>query len=212
MSLKYDIEEYPEMWSNEIVAAVEDYKNGKWNSERKLRKFVNREISEYYYNELIQRYSFFHRMNRAKLERMRSQKINRALCIILAIVVMLSSTESSLDYLLATYGEESVVCYFFLYVWAVFYAFAYDPNSDLISKLKIENTLLKDKLETYEAVKQKHGAGLVDNGSNIEMRNKENEIANLKKEIVRLENIRESDNKLIELLKNELEKARNNLQ
>ena len=41
MSLKHDIAEYPEMWSKEIVAALEDYKNGKRNSKRKLRKFVN---------------------------------------------------------------------------------------------------------------------------------------------------------------------------
>jgi hypothetical protein len=56
MSLKHDIEEYPEMWSKEIVAVVEDLKNGKRNAKRKLRKFVNREISPYYYNELIERY------------------------------------------------------------------------------------------------------------------------------------------------------------
>ena len=61
MSLKADIEQYPERWSKEIVAAVEDLKNGKWNAKRKLRKFVNREISQHYYNELIARYSSQHK-------------------------------------------------------------------------------------------------------------------------------------------------------
>lgn len=56
MSLKLDIEEYPEAWSKEIVAAVEDLKNGKRNAKRNLRKFVNREISQYYYEKLIDRY------------------------------------------------------------------------------------------------------------------------------------------------------------
>ena len=56
MSLQFDIEEYPEMWSKELVAAVEDLKNGKRNAKRNLRKFVNREISPYYYTKLIERY------------------------------------------------------------------------------------------------------------------------------------------------------------
>jgi cell shape-determining protein MreC len=99
-------------------------------------------------------------MNRAKLERKRSRKIKRTLCIVLAAVVMLSSTESSLDYLFATYGAESAVYYFFLYIWAVLYAFGYDPNSDEFSKLKIENTLIKEKLETYKNVNEKLKAEL----------------------------------------------------
>ena len=56
MSLKLDIEEYPEAWSKELVAVVNDLKKGKLFAKWKLRKFVNREISEYYYHELIYRY------------------------------------------------------------------------------------------------------------------------------------------------------------
>ena len=150
MSLKHDIAEYPEMWSKEIVAALEDYKNGKRNSKRKLRKFVNREISEHYYNELIERYAFFHRMNKAKRERKQSRKIKIVLCIILAISILLSALESALDYLLITYEAEFAVLYFFLYLWAIFYAFAYDPNSDKISRLETENKLLKERIEIYK--------------------------------------------------------------
>lgn len=160
MSLKHDIEEYPEMWSKEIVAALEDYKNGKRNSKRKLRKFVNREISEYYYNELIKRYAFFHRTNRAKRDRTRTRKIKSVLCIVIAIAVMLSATESALEYLLVTYGEECAILYFFLYIWAIFYAFAYNPNSDKITKLELENEVLKERIETYKEVNKKLEAKL----------------------------------------------------
>ena len=162
MSLKHDIEEYPEMWSKEIVSAVEDYKNGKRNSERKLRKFVNREISEYYYNELIERYAFFHRMNQAKQERERTRKIKSVLCVVLAISVLLSALESALDYLLIKYEAEFSVLYFFLYVWAIFYAFEYDPNSDKLSRLGGENERLKDSLETYKNSNKRLEAELED--------------------------------------------------
>ena len=56
MSLKADIEKYPNLWSKELVAVIEDLKKGKMGAKRKLRKFVNKEISEHYYNELIERY------------------------------------------------------------------------------------------------------------------------------------------------------------
>lgn len=60
MSLKgkcMDIEEYPEMWSKEIIAAVENLKKGKRNSEKKLYKFVkDKTINKYTYKELIERH------------------------------------------------------------------------------------------------------------------------------------------------------------
>ena len=149
MSLKHDIEEYPNMWSKEIVAALENYKNGEINSKKKLRKFVNREISEHYYNVLIERHAFAHRLNKAKKERERSKKIRRVLCSIFAIAVLMSATESALDYLIVKYSEESAVLYFFLYLWAIFYAFTFDPDSDKIAKLERENEHLKESLKIY---------------------------------------------------------------
>lgn len=147
MSLMLSIEEHPEEWSKEVVAALDDYKNGKRNSKRRLHKFVNREISEYYYNELIEKYAFFYRTNRAKRDRETKRKIKSVLCIITAIAVMLSATESALNYLLDTYDSEIAVLYLFLYIWAIFYAFTYDPNSNKIAKLELENEILKNSLE-----------------------------------------------------------------
>ena len=60
MSLKstkdIDIERHPELWSKEIVTAVENLKEGKLGAKRKLKKFVNREITYKYYEELVERY------------------------------------------------------------------------------------------------------------------------------------------------------------
>lgn len=54
--LKWEIGKHPFLYSKELIATVEDLKNGKWGAKRKLRKFVNREISEHYYNMLIEEY------------------------------------------------------------------------------------------------------------------------------------------------------------
>lgn len=146
MNLKHDIEKYPNMWRKEIVDALENYKNGEISSKRKLRKFV----SEYYYNELVKRYDYMYRINKAKKDRERSKKIKSVLCIIFAIAVLISSTESSLDYLIVKYSAESAVLYFFLYLWAIFYAFATDPNSKQFKKLERENKILKLQLEKLQ--------------------------------------------------------------
>ena len=118
MSLKHDIEEYPEMWSKEIVAAVEDYKNGKRNSKKKLRKFVNREISEYYYNELIERYSTFHRINKDKKDRELSRKIKSVLSVAILWISMLCG----LVYVIEQHGKSAAVWYISLWIWAFSYA------------------------------------------------------------------------------------------
>jgi len=61
MSLKntndIDIERHPELWSKEIVTAVNNLRKGKLGAKRKLKKFVSREITYEYYAELIERYS-----------------------------------------------------------------------------------------------------------------------------------------------------------
>ena len=152
MSLKHDIAEYPEMWSKEIVAALDDYKNGKWNSKRKLRKFVNREISEHYYNELIERYAFFHRTNQAKRERERSRKIKRVLCIVVSIVTMFFSGLCTLVYLVEEYGEGIAFWYVLLSLFSFSYITSASSEEDekKISRLVTENELLKDSLETYK--------------------------------------------------------------
>lgn len=121
MSLKLDIEEYPWEWSKELVAAVENYKNGERNSEKKLRKFVNREISEHYCNELIQRYAAFHRINKERKERESSQKIKGVLCDIVVSLVLLDSMACALAEHMR-YGKGFAVLYFFLWLWSVDYA------------------------------------------------------------------------------------------
>lgn len=125
MEFEFDIEEYPEEWSKEIVKALEDYKNGERNSEKELRKFVNREISEYYYNELIERYGSFHRINKEKKERERIRKIKRGFCITASIIILISSLLCTLAYLIERDEESSAVWFFFLWIFAFGYIASY---------------------------------------------------------------------------------------
>ena len=150
MSLKHDIEMYPEMWSKEIVTAVEDYKNGKRNSKRKLRKFVNREISEHYYNVLVERYAFSHRMNRAKTERERKQKIKEVFCMALSFVVLLGSMATTLGEIVVRGEKGAALVYIVLWFWAIEYAIGSDSKSKQISRLELENKILKERLKNYE--------------------------------------------------------------
>ena len=151
MSLKHDIEKYPEMWSKEIVAALKEYKNGKRNSKRKLRKFVGREISQHYYNELIERHGFSHRMNQAKNERKRLQKIKHTLYSVAAFIILFSSMAYTLSFILSEYDKSGAILYFFLWLWAIDYALEKDAKSKRIEELERENERLKEKLKTSEA-------------------------------------------------------------
>lgn len=65
MSLKHDIEKHPWAFSKELLEAVEDYKSGKRNSKRRLRKIVNRDrLSDHFYKETIERYSDLYQKNK----------------------------------------------------------------------------------------------------------------------------------------------------
>lgn len=118
MSLKLDITDYPELRSKELTIAIENYKDGKRNSKRRLRKFVNREISEHYYNELIEKYSFSHRVNRAK----RDKEIKNELYGVASFLILLGSMANTLAYVLEQHGKGMAVVYFFLWFWAINYA------------------------------------------------------------------------------------------
>lgn len=117
MSLKFDIDEHPYMWSEKIVSAVEDYKNGEINSKRKLRKFVDREISEYYYNELIERHRVCHLINKEKRERARTQKVKE----IFASIIILASWLCTIVYLIEHKHGHLAFWYFLLFFWAIDY-------------------------------------------------------------------------------------------
>lgn len=125
MELEFDIEEYPEEWSEEIVKALEDYKNGEKNSEKELRKFVNREISEYYYNKLIERHGNIHRINKYKKEQERSRNIKRGVCIAASFIILLSSMLCTLAYLIERGEKETAVCFFYLWIFAFGYIATY---------------------------------------------------------------------------------------
>lgn len=114
MSLEYDIEEFPELWSQSLVDAVENYKNGERNSARKLRKFVKREISQCYYDELIERYGAFHHINKEKRKRKEVRKIKS---IIAASVIFLSHF-FVFGYVAIEYGKTIAIGYMLLSFWS----------------------------------------------------------------------------------------------
>lgn len=154
MSLKHDIEEYPNMWSKEIVAALENYKNGELNSKRKLRKFVNREISEHYYNVLIERHAFEHRINKAKKERERSQRRKDVLWSIVSIIVLFGSMAITLGEIVVSYGKGIAVIYFFLWICAINYITEKDEKSRRIESLERQNEFLKERLYSLDKHQQ----------------------------------------------------------
>ena len=148
MSLKLDIDEYPHAWSKELVDALQDYKNGERNSENNLRKFVNREISEHYYNVLIERHRTTHRINKDKRERKRKKKIKKVIWGIGSFVVLLISFSCTLGYMTSRYGKSGGFWYFFLFIFAL--GFIGQINEEEFSDLKRENETLKLKLESHE--------------------------------------------------------------
>ena len=164
MELEFDIEEYPEEWSKEIVKALEDYKNGEKNSEKELRKFVNREISEYYYNELIERYGGIHRINKDKKERERLRNIKRRLCIAASIIILLSSMAETLGVIVLKYGEGIAFWYLLLWLWACHFISedSSEENRKRIRKLDFENERLKDELAVYKHANKELEAKLED--------------------------------------------------
>ena len=151
MTLKGDIEEYPEMWSKEIVAAVEDYKNGKWNSKRKLRKFVNREISQYYYNELIKRYAFSHRTNRAKRDREVSGKVKKIISytlFYLSVIIAICILVDAVVIVKNNFWVSISAGYLFLLAFSYHYDTTETERKN--TELKRENELLREKINNFE--------------------------------------------------------------
>lgn len=122
MSHDLDIEKHPEEWSKELAEAVENYKNGKRRSKRKLRKFVNSEINQYYYNELVERYSSLHNINKDKKEQEIFRKIKEWFCGGLAFWVLLEGFARSLIFVLSEYGKGLAVWYLILWFLALKYA------------------------------------------------------------------------------------------
>lgn len=149
-SLNISIEEHPYVYPQELIDALEDYKNGKRNAKRRMYKYVNKKISEKYYNELIEKYGFFHRMNKAKLERKRKQKIKEALCVPLALIVLFGSMLITLGEIVVRDGKGPALVYIVLWFWALDYAFQKDSKSKTITKLQFENEMLKERIEIYK--------------------------------------------------------------
>lgn len=81
-----------------------------------------------------------------------SPKFKAVLCTVVAIVILFGSMGSTLGDLLTHYGKGIAICYFFLYFWAIFYAFEKDPNIKLereIESLKIEKIKLEEEKNYY---------------------------------------------------------------
>lgn len=122
---KEDLEKLPVAWSKELVKAVTDYMDGKKDSEKRLRELVNREISENYYNQLVERYGSIHRINKYKKEREHSRKIKRGFCIAASIIILSSSMLCTLAYLIERSEKATAVCFFFLWIFAFGYMASY---------------------------------------------------------------------------------------
>lgn len=89
MSLKHDIEKHPWAFSKELLEAVEDYKSGKRNSKRRLRKIVNRDrLSDHFYKETIERYSDVYLKNKKNNKRQYFNRTNIFKVLYFAIIIV----------------------------------------------------------------------------------------------------------------------------
>lgn len=122
MSLKRNPKFYPELQDKELLAALEDYKNGKKSAIKKLRKFVNHTISEQYYDLLIAEYRLVHNSNRIRNERKRAKKIKSVFCGIVACIVLFGSMLITVGEILVRDGKGVALVYVVLFLWAVTYA------------------------------------------------------------------------------------------
>lgn len=126
---------------------VEDLRDGKKNAKKRLYKYVEEgKISIETYNELIERYATFHRINREKRDRETSQKIKDVLFGVMAFVVLIGSMASTLGYVVVHYGKGTAAWYFIIWLWAFNYVISIDSKK--IRELEQENRQLKDKIDS----------------------------------------------------------------
>ena len=148
MSLKLDIEKHPERWGKEIVAAVEDYKNGEINSKRKFRKIAKNKMSEYYCNELIERYASLHAFNAEQKKRERKLKFKRYITKFLAAVFWLGTFFYVAADVIIKHGVGIGVTYFIAGI--VFANVVFSLQNEESKKLRHENKELRQKNEILE--------------------------------------------------------------
>ena len=122
MSLKRNPNFYPELQDKELLAALEDYKNGKKSAIKKLRKFVNHTISEQYYDLLIAEHRLVHNSNRIRNERKRAKKIKSVFCSISACIILFGSMLITLGEVISRAGIGFALVYVVLFLWAVSFA------------------------------------------------------------------------------------------
>lgn len=115
MSLKDAIDVSPKN-TTEYLDAVEDVQKGKKGATERLYKFVESGwISFQDYEELIEKYENVNSVNKKFSPKIKS---------VLSVVVIFTSMLCGLAYLIEKYGKGVAVCYFFLWILAISYAFS----------------------------------------------------------------------------------------
>lgn len=143
--------------TKELLDAIEDYQNGKKNSEKRLYKCVEKRIiSAEAYDNLIKKYADMHTINKNKNKTNVPQKITEILCSVAAVVVLFGSMLSTLGIVTTQNGKGAAVWYFFIWLWAFYYAVSKDSKTEKIRKLeqeirRLENSL-KGKTEYIEFI------------------------------------------------------------
>ena len=148
--------------ATELLNTIEDAKKGKKKAIAKLSKYVESgAISTEVYNQIIEEIRTSpNKHTKDKKDRERSRKKKAVLCGVVAFIVLFVSMACGLVYFFEQYGKAIAVCYFFLWFWAIDYAVDKDTKSEKITKLELENELLKERLEIYKEVNKKSEATL----------------------------------------------------
>ena len=133
------------MSATELFDTIDDARKGKKKAIKKLSEHHQKGyLSTEEYNKILTEY----RINKDKKDRERSRKIKDVLCGVVAFFVLFGSFANTLGEIVVQHGKGIAFWYFFLWIWAFFYALS--SSDDEIKKLKRENELLKERLEIYK--------------------------------------------------------------
>lgn len=145
MSLKITNEPTKEEWAK-YAKAVEDYKNGKKDSETELYKCVQQgTITEEVYRNIVEQYRTVHRIHKEqqqkinkikrehqeKTEKERQEKINKIKNVVfsaIAFLVLLDAMVPRLGDLLIQEGKGTAAFYLFVWFWAIYYIASSDSK------------------------------------------------------------------------------------
>ncbi len=181
-----------EAWAK-YVQAANDYKNGKRNAEQELYKCVEQgTISKEVYDAVIEQYADSNRINKENQTRLEEQRKSKSRKI--------KNVKEKRELYIGRHPLKAYmpILFFFSIIAAIGIVLSAVENPTFWVAVAVGYLLIVFWLYYFS--------------NNQDIQQKDREIAELKEEVRKLEDIRKSDKHIIELLEKELEKVHNSLQ